>query len=512
MTTIAERTGTGHEQVSGIEGPSRYPGTDRDATRYLCAAAHLDTGYSRRLVRELLVSEQRLPHPVPGVDLPTVLRHALAARSRRLYRDCALTAVTVLAIAVCGWAAVGWYVWLIGCWLAVRAARTGTARSAAQFAAVLWGLIGVVLLTLLVTDSDPFGLRAAWHLAPTRPADALFWVAGPAAAAAACWLIVFVEQVAAYLTVTERLRRDRFTPSRWLSAEPAWAQHALAVLGQRLADGRLARHPVADPATPFVGSGHAAVRRRWLIDLGPAATNSAPFDCADLLDRIGERLAAGIGPLAPSGPLGGPAAIVVDECALSTAPALVTRGGPDGAVRLLPDAPHGLHAGPGGGPARSFRRIRIGTDPAGLTVTAYLNATAGAGLLQVELYGYVLGPIAARYRVADRSAPFGWDAATGCAARTSARLAYLVFTAPREVCRTAAEPAARRRRRAALARKAGAGLTVAAGARFSAREAVAAPAGADRFADEDANLYLAVVERRVRDELRPLLPPVSVEF
>jgi hypothetical protein len=512
MMSVAARARTGLAPESGTEAPARPAGTDRDATRYLCAAAHLDTGYTRRLVRELLVSEQRLPHPVPGVDLPTVLRHALAARSRRLYRDCALVGITVLAIAVCGWAALAWYVWLIGCWFAVRAARSGAARSAASFAAVLWTAMAVVLLALLVTDSDPFGLRGAWHPAPARPADALRWVAGPAAATAACWLVVFVEQVAAYLTVTERLRRDRFTPGRWLSAEPAWAQHALAVLGGRLADGRLVRRPVADPATPFVGSGHAAVRRRWLIDLGPAATNSAPFDCADLLDRIGERLAGGIGPLDPSALVGAPAEIVVDECAVSTAPALVTRGGPDGAVRLLPDAPQGLHPGPGGGPARTYRRIRIGTDPAGLTVTAYLNATAGAGLLQVELYGYILGPIAARYRVADRAVPFGWDAATGCAARAGAQLAHRVFTAPREVCRTAAEPAARRRRRAALARKAGAGLTVEAGARFCAREAAAAPAGADRFADEDANLYLAVVERRVRDELRPLLPPVSVEF
>jgi hypothetical protein len=486
--------------------------TDQDATRYLCAAAHLDTVFARRIVRELLVAEHRMPYPVPGVDLPTVLRHVLAARSRRLYRDCTIVGILAVATAVCGWAAVAWYVWLMGCWLAVRAARTGTARSVALFATTLWSLITVVLLALLVTDANPFGLRTAWRLPPARAADAAIWIGGPLAAILACWLVVFVEQIASYLTVAERLRRDRFTPGRWLSAEPAWAQHALGVLGERLADGRLGRHPVTDPAAPFVGSGHAAVRRRWLIDLGPAATNSAPFDCADLLDRIGERLAEGIGPLDPAGPLGTPAEVVVDDCALSTAPALVTRGGPDGAVRLLPDAPQGLHHGPGGGPARPYRRVRIGTDPAGLTVTAYLNATAGAGLLQVELYGYVLGPIAARYRVADRTAPFGWDAATGCAARAGAHLAYRVFTAPREVFRTAAEPTARRRYRAALSRKADAGLTVDAGARFSAREAVAAPAGADRFTDEDANLYLAVVERRVRDELRPLLPPVSVEF
>jgi hypothetical protein len=44
------------------------------------------------------------------------------------------------------------------------------------------------------------------------------------------------------------------------------------------------------------------------------------------------------------------------------------------------------------------------------------------------------------------------------------------------------------------------------------REAVAAAVGADRFADEDANLYLAFIERRVREELRPLLPSAPAEF
>ncbi|MGH6656964.1 MAG: hypothetical protein ACRDVE_17385, partial [Actinocrinis sp.] len=66
--------------------------------------------------------------------------------------------------------------------------------------------------------------------------------------------------------------------------------------------------------------------------------------------------------------------------------------------------------------------------------------------------------------------------------------------------------------RALLGRAAAGGMTVTAGARFDVREQVAAKPGSDRFADEDANLYLAVIERRVRDELRPLLPTGSTEF
>jgi hypothetical protein len=228
----------------------------------------------------------------------------------------------------------------------------------------------------------------------------------------------------------------------------------------------------------------------------------------DLLDRISERLADGLGPLDPADPSDKGGAVEIDDCAISTVPALATRAG-DGDVRLLPDAPDASHRGSG---PRVFRRIRIGGDPSGLTVTGFLSATAGAGLLQVELYGHVLGPIAARYRVPDRTAPFGWAAALTCAVRAARKLPEAVFTAPRGVLRTAADPVRRRRHRALLGRAAASGLTVTAGASFDLREEVAAKPGADRFADEDANLYLAVIERRVREELRPLLPVGSTEF
>ncbi|HEU5333685.1 MAG TPA: hypothetical protein VFU73_12980 [Actinocrinis sp.] len=543
MSGVAARA-LPHEAAAA--GPGPQPWADLDATRYLSAAAHVDPRFARTVVRELLVAEHRLPVPAAGIDLVTVVRHCIAARSRRLYRDAALVVLPLVAAAVSGWATVAWYVWLAGLRLLLRAGGIGTgsdspaigggaggasgagtgsaaasaaaaspaiassagARAVARFAALLWSFLALVLFTLAATHADPYGLRSAWGISTPSAARVAMWIGVPAAAALCCWLAVFADEVAAFVTVAERLRRDRYTPSRWLSAEPAWAQHALAVLGERLADPRLGHHPLADPANPFVGAGRQVLRRRWLIELGPAASASAPFDNADLLDRICERLADGLGTLDPADALRGRGGVRIDECAISTAPALATRL-EQGQVRLIPDARAASHrdAGP-----RSYRRVRIGGDPSGLTVTAHLGATAGAGLLQVELYGHVLTPIAARYRVADHTPPFGWVAAFRCAVRATARLPHAVFSAPRGVLRTAADPALRRRSRAMLAQAAAAGLTVAAGARFDAREAAAAPAGADRFADEDANLYLSVIERRVREELRPLLPAGSNEF
>jgi hypothetical protein len=500
MTGVAART---RRHAGAVAGPGAQPWTDQDATRYLSVAAHVDPGFAREVVRELLVAEHRLPAPASGIDLVTVVRHAIAARSRRLYRDAALVIVPLAAAVISGWAVVAWYVWLAGLRLLLRAGG-----AFGRFAALLWSFIALVLLALAVTGVDPYGLREAWDIHPQTATRAVMWVAVPVAAAAVCWLAVFADEVAAYITVAERLRRDRYTPSRWLSAEPAWAQHALAVLGERLADPRHGHHPSADPANPFVGAGRQVLRRRWLVQLGPAASASSPFDSEDLLDRICERLSEGLGSLDPADATRGRGAVRVDECAISTAPALATSADP-GQVRLIPDARAASHRD--GGP-RTFRRIRIGGDPAGLTVTAHLGATAGAGLLQVELYGHVMAPIAARYRIADHTPPFGWVAAFRCAVRASAHLPGAVFGAPRAILRTAADPVLRRRSRAMLAQASEAGLTVASGARFDAREAAAAPVGADRFADEDANLYLAVIERRVRDELRPLLPAGSNEF
>ncbi len=500
MSGVAART---RRHDGAAAGPGPQPRTDQAATRYLSVAAHVDPDFAHRVVRELLVAEHRLPIPVSGIDLVTVVRHCIAARSRRLYRDAALVIFPLVAVALSAWATIAWYVWLAGLRLLLR-----TTGAFGRFAALLWTLLAVVLLALALTDADPYGLRGAWGVPQPTAARAAEWVGVPVAAAVCCWLALFAEEMAAYVTVAERLRPERYTPSRWLSAEPAWAQHALAVLGERLADPRFAHHPLADPADPFIGAGRQVLRRRWLIELGPAASDSAPFDSEDLLDRICERLSIGLGPLDPADAARGPGGVRIDECAISTAPALATRIDP-GQVRLIPDARAASHRD--GGP-RTFRRIRIGGDPAGLVVTAHLGATAGAGLLQVELYGHVMAPIAAQYRVADHIPPFGRVAALRCAARAVAHLPAAVFGGPRAIVGTAADPVLRRRSRALLAQASAAGLTVAAGARFDAREAAAAKVGADRFADEDANLYLAVIERRVREELRPLRPAGTNEF
>ena len=513
-------------QVGRVPWPRRpEPALDEDATRYLCTAAHLDEAYGRGLIRHLLVREDRQPPTSDGVDLATVVRHAVAARSRRLYRDGAMLLVVAVATALGGWPVPCFLAWLGVTVLAVRALRPSETvagrRSRAEYAdaargerpkagaqAALFALmvVGIILCALALTHADPFGLRATLHIsAPVTGYDRLRRLVAPLAAALGCWIAVFAEELAARSTIADRLAPGHYTPGRWLSAEPAWAQHALGVLGARLAAAQTVRPPLAASGEPFLGAGRQALRRRWLIDLGPAASRSAPFDTEDLLDRACEALADGLGPL----DAGGTALVLVDDYPVAAGPALATRGDAELPVRLLPvpAAPARGHAS-----ARRFRRVRITRGPAGLTVTVFVGATAGNGLLQVELYGYVLSPVANRYRLADRLGPWGWESVADCAARAARRTPGRMLAVPAGIWRTVTDPLVRRHYGAVARKAAEHGTELDAGARFDPRAAVSASVGEDFFADEDANLYLAVVERRVRNELRHLLPPDRADF
>ena len=514
-------------QVGRVPGPRRAePPPDEDATRYLSTAAHLDEAYGRALIRHLLVREDRLPPVAEGVDLGTVVRHAVAARSRRLYRDGAVLAAIVVATALGGWSVPCVLAWLVATVLAVRAQRPADTRavrrSRAEYddasapdrpragaQAVLLALVvvGVLVGSLAFTRADPFGLRSTLHITvPHGDVNLLCRLVAPLGALLVCWAAVFAEELSARSTIAGRLSPGHFTPGRWLSAEPAWAQHSLAVLGARLAAAQAVRPPLAATTEPFLGAGRQALRRRWLVDLGPAASRSAPFDTEDLLDRACEVLAEGFGPL----DAGGPALVLADDYPVAAGPALATRGEGELPVRLLPmpSSPARGHTS-----ARRFRRVRVTRGAAGLTVTVFIGASAGNGLLQVELYGYVLAPVAERYRLADRLAPsWGWESVGACAARAARRTPGRILAAPAGLWRTGVDPLVRRHCGAVARRAAEHGTELDAGARFDPREAVSAAAGEDFFGDEDANLYLAAVERRVRNELRHLLPPGHADF
>lgn len=470
----------------------RITGPGDDATRYLCAAAHIDERFARRAVAELLIDEHRAPAPSHGIDTIAVLRHCLAARGRRLYRDAAVCLVVVIALLLMLWQVVAWLVWLAGLTTALRAARPrdaaakrGPAAALAAFLGLVWVLAGLTALAMATTAADPYGLRHAWHLPGATGATALRWIAAPLGAAFCCWLVVLTERLATRHALTHRLRRDSFDPRRWLSPEPGWAQHALAELATRPAgDRRL----ITEPDVPHAGSGARILRRRWLLETGPA-----DFDTVDLLDRVSERLELASGALDPSGRLN---LLRADDCAITTGPVLVTGRTADATLRLIP----GTTA-----TTRRYRRISVLGDAADVITTGYLTATAGAGLLHVDLQGHAIPPVDARYRISDRMPPNGPGVLLAEAQRALAELPWRITHAPAGLARTTLEPLRRLHRRTVLDRAAQRGLRVAAGARTSLRELAAADLETHPWAFDDAHLYLAVIERRLREELGPLL-------
>jgi hypothetical protein len=54
------------------------------ATRYLCVGAHVDPEFSDHVVNDILEDRHRAVAPSNGIDLIPIIRHALAARRRRL--------------------------------------------------------------------------------------------------------------------------------------------------------------------------------------------------------------------------------------------------------------------------------------------------------------------------------------------------------------------------------------------------------------------------------------------
>jgi hypothetical protein len=90
-----------HAMPRGVAANSRVSaGKDRpsDLTRYLCAAAYLDRQYSSALIREISSEPHRAVAPAPGCDVPAVLRHAHAARSRWRSREALLALLLIIGV------------------------------------------------------------------------------------------------------------------------------------------------------------------------------------------------------------------------------------------------------------------------------------------------------------------------------------------------------------------------------------------------------------------------------
>ena len=345
------------------------PAPGDEATRYLCSAAHLDAAFTRRALKEFVFDEGRAPAPATGVDEVLVLRHALAARTRRLHRDTALVALIVIALLVSVWTVAVWLVWGAGLRLLLAGAGRGAAcgngtgggggaeppgsgpadalrpppagpaplgpslAPLARFVALVWGVAGAGAIASAAGLVHPFGLRvpARFHDVGHACQPWVAWLFVPLAGVLMAWLIVLAERLAARHVLVDKLRRDRFATHRWITTETVWARRALAELAARVASDR---QVLADPARPFAGSGRQVLRRRWLVETGPIR-----YDVEDMIERVTEALADGVPGLGPEGLLD---KVVWDDFVVATGPVLAVGQTTDASLRLLPSpARHG---------------------------------------------------------------------------------------------------------------------------------------------------------------------------
>ncbi|MFD2419078.1 hypothetical protein [Amycolatopsis pigmentata] len=122
------------QQQGYIRYRQQQGSTQDDTTRYLCAAAHLDSAFADEAIREFLLEPTRPVPPSPGIHAASVLVEAVAARTRRKVRDGAL-AVQALTFVWLAWGSA-----LLHGWIAVAVIASVPAiwrRSATRTAAAL---------------------------------------------------------------------------------------------------------------------------------------------------------------------------------------------------------------------------------------------------------------------------------------------------------------------------------------------------------------------------------------
>ena len=84
---------------------SQRSGPFSNATRYLCAAAYLDSAFANKVISELVASHRAVV-PSLGIDLAPIIRHCLKARQAQLVRDLLLTVILIGGLYVSTWSAV----------------------------------------------------------------------------------------------------------------------------------------------------------------------------------------------------------------------------------------------------------------------------------------------------------------------------------------------------------------------------------------------------------------------
>lgn len=296
--------------------PAPPPADERDeTTRYLCAAAQLDTRFADDAIAEYLVEPVRAVPPSPGLDAAAVLREAIAARARRRTRDIVLLSLLgVLCLAKPSWV----LLWLLPA-LAVRAATTGSSVRTAQGkagalgTAVVLGVVvvfGLPLVRALGFDLDPFASSSSYS--STDSVDTAVTTLGVLILSVLVAVLATDEFTVHHLVHT-CFRPHRFRPDA-TALEPGWERTARTMGQHRESSRELRRIRDADDTgtrdpyqpvqadvvvhrgfVPFVGAGEPVHRQVIALPLDPdeeSTTAGRPIAVTHLHAAVADALAS----------------------------------------------------------------------------------------------------------------------------------------------------------------------------------------------------------------------------
>ena len=245
----------------GGSGQPRLDPEGSAATRYLCAAPHLDDAFAQRVLDEVVHQPRRAVAPSFGFSLGPVLRHCLAAHRRTLIRDGVVSGLLLLGLLIAFRTGVTVLLSFLGLWLLVRGVRLLIAR---QTVAGLVHLLLAALLTPLVLGPVLSGVATlvairvfGFYGFPWPDGVGGSSTAGPGAV----WVVVLLgvwgthlaHRLLVHHTIAVELTPETYDPGRAPAVSPAQVSRLAEV--EQAERGNLTIYSEDVSARPFIGFG-----------------------------------------------------------------------------------------------------------------------------------------------------------------------------------------------------------------------------------------------------------------
>ncbi|MFC4113164.1 hypothetical protein [Nonomuraea zeae] len=187
-----------------------------NVTRYLCAAAYLDSGFRDKVLGELLFDRYRaVPPSYGGFDLMPVIHHCRRSRTMLVVRDGLITAFWIIGFLMAPLSMIAWAFTLVP-FVLLTADRVRRGPAFLRLLIWLWAAYAVFWLIFLVFFSEAAGLVSALLARPSSYED--LYAAGAVSSSLAGGLvqallvpagtlaIAVVYRIAIYMTLAGTLR------------------------------------------------------------------------------------------------------------------------------------------------------------------------------------------------------------------------------------------------------------------------------------------------------------------